>query len=321
MENKKPLLTIIIPCYNEEAVLPKTAPLFFATLKDMIDKEKIDGESHILFVDDGSSDSTWEIIKDLAKNSAYRGIRQSRNRGHQNAVYAGLMESRGVADITISIDCDGQDDQTVMEDMVDAYLEGNEIVYGVRKSRNTDKKAKRSTAEMYYKFLAKLGVDIVYNHADYRLISARALEEFAKFDETELFLRGMVPLVGFKNTTVYYDRTRRLAGESKYPLRKMIGLAKNGIFGFSMKPVEMIEKTGIGLFVIGLVAFLISLLVMLVRGVAGKAILGAGLCAVIAAVVFVGGIAVFSIGIAGEYAARANLEAKHRPKYIISDRT
>ena len=211
------ILYVVIPCYNEENVLPITAPLFLEQLNKMIVSGKISESSRILFVNDGSKDYTWEIIKDLSKNNShYVGISQSRNRGHQNAVLAGLMEAKDSCDITISIDCDGQDDISVMENMVDEYLSGSEVVYGVRSSRETDTFFKRTTAESFYKLLNSMGVEVVYNHADYRLISAKVLDEFAKFKEVNLFLRGMVPLVGFKSSSVYYERHERMAGESHY---------------------------------------------------------------------------------------------------------
>lgn len=216
-----PRLYIIIPCYNEQAVLPITAPMFLDKLNSLAAAGKISGDSRILFVNDGSKDETWNIIKDLSRQDEhYIGICQSRNRGHQNAVLAGLMEAKDCCDITISIDCDGQDDINAMDAMVDAYLDGCDVVYGVRSSRETDTFFKRFTAQSFYKFLAAMGAEVVYNHADYRLISARVLKEFANFKEVNLFLRGLVPLVGFKSTSVTYSRAERIAGESHYPLRR-----------------------------------------------------------------------------------------------------
>ena len=224
------ILYVIVPCYNEESVLPVTAEMFLAELRDLIQKEKISSQSKIMFVNDGSLDNTVNIIKEFSqRDQHFIGISQSRNRGHQNAVLAGLMEAKEYCDITISIDCDGQDDIAAMEQMVDAYAEGFEVVYGVRSRRDTDTFFKRFTAESFYKFLNALGAEIVYNHADYRLISAKVLKEFAKFGEVNLFLRGMIPLVGFRSTSVYYERHERMAGESHYPLSKMIGLAFDGI--------------------------------------------------------------------------------------------
>ena len=218
----KPILWIVIPCYNEEKVLPITAPMFLDKLASLTEAGKISSRSRVLFVNDGSRDSTWEIIRSLAeKDEHFIGISQSRNRGHQNAVLAGLMEARDKCDITISIDCDGQDDINAMDRMVDEYLAGCEVVYGVRSRRDTDTFFKRFTAESFYRLMKLLGAEIVFNHADYRLVSARVLKEFADFQEVNIFLRGMIPLVGFKSSTVYYERAERLAGESHYPLRKM----------------------------------------------------------------------------------------------------
>ena len=247
-------LFIVIPCYNEEEVLPITSKMFLEELEDLIHKGKISDNSRILFVNDGSKDKTWEIIENLAaENSHFIGMSQSRNRGHQNAVLAGLMESKDMCDITISIDCDGQDDIKAMEAMVDAYHDGSEVVYGVRSKRDTDTFFKRFTAESFYKLLNKMGVEVVYNHADYRLISARVLKEFANFKEVNLFLRGMIPLVGFKSTSVYYERHERIAGESHYPLSKMLGLAIDGITSLSIKPIRLITGLGIGVSILSFI--------------------------------------------------------------------
>lgn len=229
MKNK-PVLYIIIPCYNEEKVLPITAPLFKQEIMKLINRNIISVKSKIMFVNDGSKDQTWNILCELAKkDDCFLGISQSRNRGHQNAVLAGLMESKDQCDITISIDCDGQDDINAMDSMVEEYLKGNEIVYGVRSRRDTDTFFKRFTAESFYKLLNWMGVEVIYNHADYRLISSRVLQEFANYKEVNIFLRGMVPLVGFKSTIVYYERHERIAGESHYPLSKMLSLAFDGL--------------------------------------------------------------------------------------------
>jgi len=245
----KPILYIIIPCYNEEDVLPVTAPMFFKKINQLIVAEKVSEKSRILFINDGSKDKTWEIICDLAKQDEhFIGISQSRNRGHQNAVLAGLMEAKQYCDITISIDCDGQDDINAMDEMVDHYLAGSEVVYGVRSKRDTDTFFKRFTAEGFYTILNLLGAEVVFNHADYRLISSRVLEEFAEFKEVNLFLRGMIPLVGFKSSSVYYERNERIAGESHYTLGKMLTLAFDGITSFSIKPIHLI--TGLGVIII-----------------------------------------------------------------------
>ena len=222
MQRQNPILWIVIPCYNEEEVLPVTAPMFLDKINRLAAAGKISSDSRVLFVNDGSRDKTWEIICGLAEQDPhYIGISQSRNRGHQNAVLAGLMEARDKCDITISIDCDGQDDINAMDEMVERYLEGYEVVYGVRSKRQTDTFFKRFTAESFYKLLNLMGAEVVFNHADYRLLSARVLQEFAGFEEVNLFLRGMIPLVGFKNTTVAYERHERIAGESHYPLSKL----------------------------------------------------------------------------------------------------
>lgn len=313
---KKPRLFIIIPCYNEQEVLPITAPLFLKKLNDLIAKDKIHSNSKILFINDGSHDNTWNIICELAnKDPHYAGIAQSRNRGHQNAVLAGLMEAKDRCDITISIDCDGQDDINAMDAMVDAYLDGCEIVYGVRSRRNTDTFFKRFTAEGFYKLMNWMGAEVVFNHADYRLISSRELQEFAEFKEVNIFLRGMIPLVGFKSTSVYYERTERIAGESHYPLKKMLSLAFDGITSLSVKPIRIITVMGIliaALSFIGVVWAVIGALI-------GKTV--AGWASTVCIVCFMGGIQLLCLGVIGEYIGKIYLETKRRPRYIISERT
>ena len=313
---ERPVLYMVIPCYNEEKVLPITAPMFLDELNLLVSAGKIHEESRILFVNDGSKDRTWEIISDLArKDSHFLGIAQSRNRGHQNAVLAGLMEAMDRCDITISIDCDGQDDIHAMEGMVDAYLDGCEIVYGVRSKRDTDTAFKRMTAEGFYKLLNVMGAETVYNHADYRLVSSRALHEFAKFKEVNLFLRGMFPMVGFKSTSVYYERAERIAGESHYPLRKMLALAFEGITSLSVKPLQFI--TGFGFFV----AFLsfIGIIWAIVGKFRGFNV--SGWTSSVCIICFVSGAQLVSLGIIGEYIGKIYLETKQRPRYIISERT
>lgn len=310
------ILYIIVPCYNEEAVLPITAPMFLTKINELAAVGKISPESRVMFVNDGSRDRTWEIISELAKGDEhYIGISQSRNRGHQNAVLAGLMEAREHCDITISIDCDGQDDINAMDAMVDAYLDGCEVVYGVRSSRETDTFFKRFTAQSFYKFLSAMGAEVVYNHADYRLISARVLKEFANFREVNLFLRGLVPLVGFKSTTVSYSRAERIAGESHYPLKKMIALAVDGITSLSVKPLRMI--TGFGA-AVALISF-IGVLWALITAIAGKTV--AGWASMTCIICFVSGVQLICLGIIGEYIGKIYLETKQRPRYIISERT
>lgn len=313
---KDTVLYIVIPCYNEEQVLPITAPMFLEKVNALAAKGQISPDSRILFVNDGSKDKTWEIICNLARQDPhYLGICQSRNRGHQNAVMAGLMEAKDRCDITISIDCDGQDDINAMDEMVAAYDDGCEIVYGVRSSRETDTFFKRFTAESFYKLMNWMGAEVVFNHADYRLISSRALQELAKFKEVNIFLRGMVPLVGFKSTSVYYSRAERLAGESHYPLKKMLMLAFDGITSLSVKPIRII--TGLGLFVAALsfVGIIWAVVESLVGGtVSGWASTTCILC-------FLGGIQLLSLGVIGEYIGKIYLETKARPRYIISERT
>ena len=245
---EKPILYIVIPCYNEQEVLPITAPMFLNKLKQLMSDGLISGDSRVMFVNDGSTDGTWDIISKLAaEDEHFIGISQSRNRGHQNALLAGLMEAKDRCDISISIDCDGQDDIDAMDKMIAEYLGGCEVVYGVRSSRETDSFFKRTTAQGFYKLLSAMGAEVVYNHADYRLVSSRVLRELASFKEVNLFLRGMVPLVGFKSTCVEYARCERLAGKSKYPLSKMLSLAADGITSLSVKPLRLI--TGFGVFV------------------------------------------------------------------------
>lgn len=312
----KPILWIVIPCYNEKDVLPITAPMFLEQLETMISKDKISSQSRILFVNDGSKDETWNIICKLAQEEEhYIGISQSRNRGHQNAVLAGLMEAKDVCDITISIDCDGQDDITAMEQMVDEYLDGAEVVYGVRSKRDTDTFFKRFTAESFYKLLDKMGVETVYNHADYRLISARVLQGFADFHEVNIFLRGMVPLVGYKSATVYYERHERIAGESHYPLSKMLALAFDGITSLSVRPISIITGAGC---VVSLIGF-VGIIWAIITAILGNAV--PGWASIVCIVCFLGGIQLLSLGVIGEYIGKIYLESKHRPRYIISDKT
>ena len=311
-----PILYIVIPCYNEQEVLPITAPMFLQKLADLTAAGKISPESRVLFVNDGSKDRTWEIICDLAaRDPHYVGICQSRNRGHQNAVLAGLMEAKSRCDITISIDCDGQDDINAMDAMVDAYRDGCDVVYGVRSKRDTDTFFKRFTAESFYKILNAMGAEVVFNHADYRLMSARVLEEFARFREVNLFLRGMVPLVGFKSTCVTYERHERIAGESHYPLSKMLALAFDGITSLSIKPIRFI--TGFGVFV-ALVSF-IGVLWAVIEAALGLTV--SGWASMTSIICFVSGVPLVCLGVIGEYIGKIYLESKHRPRYIISDST
>lgn len=313
---KLPSLYIIIPCYNEEKVLPLTSSHFLDKLNFLISNCKISEDSRILFVNDGSKDKTWEIICDLSKSDPhYKGISQSRNRGHQNAVLAGLMEAKDVCDITISIDCDGQDDINAMDSMIEAYADGCEVVYGVRSKRDTDTFFKRFTAESFYKLLNLMGAEVVYNHADFRLVSSKVLQAFADFQEVNIFLRGMFPLVGFKSTSVYYERHERLAGESHYPLRKMLGLAFEGITSLSVKPLHMITGLGCGIAFLSFLGVIWSIIVELTgRTVTGWASMTSIIC-------FIGGVQLICLGVLGEYIGKIYMEVKHRPRYIISERT
>lgn len=313
---KPPILWIVIPCYNESEVLPITAPMFREKLEYLIQNGAIDENSKILFVNDGSTDSTWDIITGLSEECTYyKGISQSRNRGHQNAVLAGLMEAKGNCDITISIDCDGQDDINAMDDMIREYINGSEVVYGVRSNRDSDSWFKRVTAQGFYKIMNSLGAEVVYNHADYRLVSDRVLREFADFREVNIFLRGMFPLVGFRSTAVYYERHERIAGSSKYPLSKMVALAFDGITSLSVKPIRMITGMGIFVSILGLIGIIWAIAMeMMGRTIAGWA-------SIVCIICFLGGIQLLSMGVIGEYVGKTYMETKRRPRYVISDRT
>lgn len=309
-------LWVIVPCYNEEAVLPITAPLFLAELQKMIAAGKISSESRILFVNDGSRDSTWKIICGLARQDEhYLGIAQSRNRGHQNALLAGMMEAKDRCDITITIDCDGQDDISAMERMVEEYGKGSDIVYGVRSRRDTDTWFKRTTAQSFYKLMNKMGVEMVYDHADYRLVSARVLQHFADYQEVNIFLRGMFPLVGFKSTCVYYERSERMAGESHYPLGKMVAFAIEGITSLSIKPLTLIVVIGLITCLLGFVGIIWAIIEVIMKNAI------AGWASTVCIILFLGGVQLLSIGVIGEYIGKIYMETKRRPRYIISERT
>ena len=312
----EPILWIIVPCYNEEAVLPITAPLFLQKLNSLIEKKLISSDSRVLFVNDGSKDKTWEIICALAQeNEKILGISQSRNRGHQNALLAGLMEAKDRCDITITIDCDGQDDMNAMDAMVEEYQKGCDVVYGVRSSRKSDSWFKRTTAQSFYRMMNKMGVEMVYDHADYRLVSAKVLRHFADFEEVNIFLRGMFPLVGFKSGCVYYERHERLAGESHYPLGKMISFAVEGITSLSVKPLTLIVVLGLITCLLGFVGIVWAIVEVLL----GKAI--AGWASTVCIILFLGGVQLLSLGVIGQYIGKIYLETKRRPRYIISERT
>lgn len=316
MQAGKPCLWIVIPCYNEEKVLPETAPVFLSKLSALISSGKISEDSVILFVDDGSKDSTWELILGFSRSDAhFKGIRQSRNRGHQNAVLAGLMEAKDRCDVTVSIDCDGQDDINAMDQMLDEYADGCEIVYGVRSDRKTDSFFKRTTAQLFYRFLHWMGAEVVYNHADYRLVSSRVLQCFADFEEVNIFLRGMFPLVGFKSTSVYYSRAERIAGQSHYPLRKMLSLAFEGITSLSVRPITMIFELGLLISFLSFVG-IIWAVVQTFRGVTVP-----GWSSIVCIICFLSGVQLLSLGIIGQYVGKTYMETKHRPRYIISEKT
>ena len=312
----KPVLYIVIPCYNEEKVLPVTSGMFLEKLKSLISEAVISDDSRIMFVNDGSRDSTWDIITELSEEEKYfTGISLSRNRGHQNALLAGLLEAEPLCDITVSIDCDGQDDINAIDSMVREYFDGAEIVYGVRSSRETDTFFKRTSAQCFYKLMNRMGANVVYNHADYRLLSARVIKELANFKEVNIFLRGMIPLVGFKSTCVYYERHERLAGESHYPLKKMISLALNGITSLSTKPIRIITVFG---FIVALLSF-VGIIWSVITFALGKTV--AGWASLVTIIFFFSGIQLLSLGVIGEYIGKIYLEAKARPRFIIEKRT
>ena len=312
---EKPVLYIVVPCYNEEDVLPVTAPMFKEKLNSLSSEGLIATESRILFVNDGSKDRTWEVLTDICNtDSVFCSIKLSRNRGHQSALLAGLMEAKEYADITISIDCDGQDDINAMDEMIKAYKDGCEIVYGVRNDRSSDTFFKRSTAQGYYKILNALGGEVIYNHADYRLVSSRVLNELANYKEVNLFLRGMFPMIGFKSTCVEYCRHERLAGSSKYPLSKMLTLAFDGITSFSVKPIRIITALG-GMTVLlsfGLIIY------ALISWITGHVVVGWASSFI--GTTLIGGIQLISLGVIGEYVGKIYMETKARPRYIVEER-
>ena len=316
MSQHSPRLYVVVPCYNEEDVIPLTCVQFKDRVLSMMDANLISRDSRILFVDDGSKDKTWEIIEGLSKSDAiFEGISLSRNRGHQNALLAGLMEVRDLCDISISIDCDGHDDIAAMTGMVKSYLNGNDVVYGVRFSRETDTFFKRYSAQAFYRLLASMGVECIYNHADYRLLSSRVLHSLAEYKEVNLFLRGMIPLVGYSSSCVYYERHERLAGNSHYPFRKMLSLAVDGITSLSIKPIRIITIIGLLISILSIVGVIWALVVTFTgNSVAGWASMVSILC-------LVSGVQLLSIGVIGEYIGKIYLETKQRPRYIVSEKT
>ncbi len=310
--NRKDVLYLVVPCYNEEAVLPETAKQLLEKMYSMMEREMISRESRILFVNDGSRDRTWDIIEELhGKNPIYMGVKLSRNKGHQNALLAGLMTAKERADMAVSLDADLQDDVNVIDQMVEKYHEGNDIVYGVRSARKTDTFFKKFTAQGFYKIMKALGVDIVYNHADYRLMSRRAIEGLEEFHEVNLFLRGIVPLIGYSSAIVTYERHERFAGESKYPLKKMLAFATDGITSFSIKPIRLITTCGFLIFAVSM----LMLIYFLVVYFTGKTVWG--WTSTIVSIWAIGGLQLLAIGIVGEYIGKIYMETKARPKYII----
>lgn len=308
-------LYLVVPCYNEEEALPETSKRLLEKLTKMQEKDLVSKDSRILFVNDGSKDKTWSIIEKLHEsNKLFCGLNLSRNKGHQNALLAGLMTAKELADMTISLDADLQDDIDVIDKFVEEYYAGSDVVYGVRSSRKTDTFFKRTTALGFYKFMTKLGVDVVYNHADYRLMSKRSLEGLSQFKEVNLFLRGIVPLIGYRHTVVEYERHERIAGESKYPLKKMLSFAWDGITSFSIKPIRIITGLGFLIFILSLVALIYTLIVNLM----GKTV--SGWTSMTASIWMIGGIQLLSLGVIGEYIGKIYNETKQRPRYIISDK-
>lgn len=306
------ILYVVVPCYNEQEVLAETSKRLREKFQTLIGSRKIDEKSRIVFVNDGSKDNTWKIIEELHRqDNLFSGINLSRNRGHQNALLAGLMTVKDCADVAISMDADLQDDINAMDEMLDKYYGGCDVVYGVRSKRATDTFFKRFTAESFYKMMNAMGANTVYNHADYRLMSKRALEGLAEFKEVNLFLRGMVPMIGYTSDVVYYERSERFAGESKYPLKKMISFAIEGITSLSTKPIKMITNLGVFIFLFSFVILIYSL----IRHFSGDTV--AGWTTIIVSVWAIGGLILLSLGIIGEYIGKIYLESKERPRYII----
>ncbi|MBQ3138618.1 MAG: glycosyltransferase family 2 protein [Ruminococcus sp.] len=314
MNNEKTLY-MVVPCYNEEAVLHETAKRLKEKYASLIERGLISPESRVVFVNDGSKDKTWEIIQELHSTdpTVFSGIDLARNSGHQNAVLAGLMTVKDICDVAITMDADLQDDINAIDAMVEKYHEGNQVVYGVRSARDTDTFFKKFTAEGFYKFMKVMGADVVYNHADFRLMSRRVLQELANYREVNLFLRGMVPLIGFKSCSVYYERAERFAGESKYPLKKMLAFAINGITSFSTKPLKLITTMGFIMSLISIIAMIWTIIVKF----AGASELGWS--STVCSIWFIGGLQLLALGIIGEYVGKIYAEVKQRPRYIVAE--
>ena len=305
-------LAIVVPCYNEEEVLETTNEELVRVLKDLIDKNKVSDDSYIMYVNDGSKDSTWNrILEAYNETKLVRGLNLAGNKGHQNALYAGLMYAKEDADMSISIDADLQDDTKVIEEMVDKYNQGIDIVYGVRNDRSSDSFFKRFTAQSFYRVMNMLGAKSIYNHADFRLMSKRAMDELALYKETHLFLRGIMPELGFKTDCVYYSRKERMAGESKYPLKKMLSFSFNGITSFSVKPLTMILWLGFIAIFISFAAIIYSL----IRHFQGATI--TGWTSLFASIWFIGGVQLICVGVIGQYVGKTFMEVKERPRYYI----
>lgn len=305
-------LYIVIPCYNEGEVIEETTKRLTEKLESLLKQNKISSSSKVMYVNDGSKDNTWELIETICKNNKmFSGVCLSRNRGHQNALLAGLMTAKEYADVVISMDADLQDDINAIDGMLEKYYNGAEIVYGVRNSRKKDTWFKRTTAQSFYKFMKLMGVDVVFNHADYRLTSKKVLEELEKYNEVNLFLRGIFPLIGYKTDVVYYERNERFAGESKYPLKKMLHFAWDGITSFSVKPIKLVLNVGIIMFLISLIVLIYSFVVKIM----GTAV--SGWTFIVCSIWLVAGIQMLSIGLIGEYIGKIYSEAKARPRYVI----
>ncbi len=306
------ILYLVIPCYNEEEVLPITKKALKEKMENLIKEKKISKESKVMFVNDGSKDKTWSLIEQYhEEDPLFVGVKLSRNKGHQNALLAGLMTAKKYADITISMDADLQDDINVIDKMIEENNKGSEIVYGVRSSRKKDSWFKRFTAESFYKLMKVMGVEVVFNHADCRLMSKRALDELEHFDEVNLFLRGIVPLIGFQTSVATYERNERMAGESKYPLKKMLSFAWDGITSFSVKPLKMITTLGFIMLFISIIMIIYTIIVKILGNTVD------GWAFIMLSIWFIGGVQLVSIGLIGEYVGKIYSETKHRPRYII----
>ena len=313
--NEPHILYMVVPCYNEEEVLPETSRQLKEKYISLIERKLISPQSRIVYVNDGSKDKTWQIIKELhdTEPEFFSGINLAHNSGHQNAVLAGLMTVKDICDMAITMDADLQDDINTIDAMVEKYYEGNQVVYGVRSERKTDTFFKRFTAEGFYKFMKVMGADVVYNHADFRLMCKRVLQELAGYKEVNLFLRGMVPLIGFQSTSVFYERHERFAGESKYPLKKMLSFAMNGITSFSVKPLKLITHLGFFMTIVSIIAFIWAF----ISKIAGNTELGWS--STICSIWLIGGIQLLCLGIIGEYIGKIYAEVKARPRFIIAD--